>query len=346
MGKREIWVAGYPSFVGGADSELDHNIDLWLMNGVEVHLVPMPACSPEMKILCDQRGCITHDYHPAIFRDKIVVSFCNGHFLDTMQEIYENGKPAAVLWFNCMTWTFEKELVAVNNGWITLHGFVSKFQRSILKPALEKIAPIQEFEGYRPYFNPDNISQNFEFRYNKPDKWFALGRVSRDDYTKFSDDMWNIYYKVCSPLRKKIFILGFGANARKRCGNSPASLDVQVWDPGVVAVKEVYKLLHCMIHKTGGSKESYCRVVPEAFVSGVPVIVEDDFAFPDLIQNGETGYLCKSSDEMSFRASELAFDEEKRKKIIHSAYDVLVNEIASKDACWNAWDKVLSSFGR
>jgi len=37
----EIWVAGYPSFVGGADTELDHNIDLWRMHNIDVNLVPM-----------------------------------------------------------------------------------------------------------------------------------------------------------------------------------------------------------------------------------------------------------------------------------------------------------------
>ena len=37
---KEIWVAGYPSLYGGADTELDHNIDLWRRFGVEVNLVP------------------------------------------------------------------------------------------------------------------------------------------------------------------------------------------------------------------------------------------------------------------------------------------------------------------
>ncbi|CAJ0858052.1 hypothetical protein AMST5_01081 [freshwater sediment metagenome] len=45
---REIWVAGYPSVYGGADTELDHNIDLWRRFGIEVHLVPMPDADPAM----------------------------------------------------------------------------------------------------------------------------------------------------------------------------------------------------------------------------------------------------------------------------------------------------------
>ena len=30
----QIWIAGYPSFYGGADTELDHNIDLWRRFGI------------------------------------------------------------------------------------------------------------------------------------------------------------------------------------------------------------------------------------------------------------------------------------------------------------------------
>jgi len=90
MGKvRELWVAGYPSLFGGADTELDHNIDLWRQSGVEVHLVPMFGCDPAMRRLCDLRGCITHEYSRDVFKDKFVVSFCNGEFLRLLPEIIQ-----------------------------------------------------------------------------------------------------------------------------------------------------------------------------------------------------------------------------------------------------------------
>src|SRR6266545_1454483 len=103
MRTMEIWIAGYPSPFGGADTELDHNIDLWLGQGMAVHLVPMFGCDPASRRRCDERGCITHDYHPRIFKDKLVVSFCNGEFLRLLPEIHALGKPAVTVWFNCMT---------------------------------------------------------------------------------------------------------------------------------------------------------------------------------------------------------------------------------------------------
>lgn len=338
---KAIWVAGAPSFYGGADTELDHNIELWRRFDVEVHIVPMFGLDPKMRQHCIDRGCAVHEYRADIFKDKVVVSYCNGEFLRLLPEIVEKGKPAQVIWGNCMTWTFDHELRAHKNKWIDKFIFVSNFQKGMLKPLLEVHNPVDELEGYRPYFSPTNISQQLQFVYRTPQEWFALGRISRDDANKFSDDMWNIFYKVCTPRNKKVFILGYGPNAHHKTKTAPIGLDWQTWQPNEIPVKQMYSILHAIIHKTGGSRESYCRIVPEAMMAGVPLIVENDYAFPELIDDGVTGYLCKSSDEMSFRASELAFDEEKRKKMIYTAHDYLVNDIASPSKCWMAWERLL-----
>ena len=341
MSKIEIWIGGFPSFFGGADTELDHNIDLWCSKGVEVHLVPLPSYDPLMLEHCEARGCIAHQYEPGIFRSKIVASFCNGEFLRMLPEIMNTGRPRAIAWFNCMTWTFQDEITAHQNGWIDYFGFVSDYQQKMLQPQLEIHRPIKVLAGYRPYYSLTNPSQKLIFNYRVPKEHFAVGRISRDDAGKFSDDMWDIFHKVTAPIPKKVMILGFGSNAKSRCGVPPSKLDWQTWEPNAVPVGKLYNKLHAIIHKTGGSRESYCRIVPEAYASGVPLIVEKDFAFPELIDDGVTGYLCQSSDEMSFRASELAFDETKRKNVIDAGYDYLRSKIASADLCWKAWQDIL-----
>lgn len=341
MKKREIWVAGYPSFVGGADTELDHNIDLWRRYDVKVHLVPLYGCDPKMQRLCKQRGCITHEYQPHIFKDKVVVSFCNGEFLSSLPQIVQSGKPRLVVWFNCMTWNFDAELEAHRHGWIDVFGFQSRYQQSYVAPQLTKIRPLRALDGYRPFLNPDNISQKLEFSYSPPTRWFAMGRVSRDDPAKFPEDMWDIFYKVCAPTPTKTFILGYSKRVAAKTGKPPLGLDWMTWTPGAIPVRKLYQRLHVLIHKTGGSRESYGRIVVEAYAAGVPVIVEDDYAFPDLVVNGVTGFLCQSSDEMSFRASELAFDESKRKTMIKTARRHLLQEVAAPAKCWQVWRHLL-----
>src|SRR5688500_6379169 len=144
MVRHELWVAGYPSYFGGADTELDHNIDLWVANSVQVHLVPMsPWSDPAVRALCDARGCVTQAHQPGISKGKTFGACCTGEILEALPRIVEEGRPRSVVWFNCMTWTFPAEVAAHTNGWIDLHGFVSRYQRGILKPALEAHRPVR-----------------------------------------------------------------------------------------------------------------------------------------------------------------------------------------------------------
>jgi glycosyltransferase involved in cell wall biosynthesis len=343
----ELWIAGYPSFLGGADVELDHNIDLWRSFNVEVNLVPMFGKDAAMESLCRERGCHTHEYQPHIFQNKVVLSYCNGSFLERLPEIYAAGPPAAVIWFNCMTWAFDAELEAQRHGWLTYHGFISDYQRRHLLPKLKECGrPVRTFDGYLPHFNLENHSQKIEFQYRPPSKWYGVGRVSRDDAGKYSADMWSIFNKVCAPIPTKAFVLGYGPHADGKCGPAPPGLDWQTWSPHEIPVRTLFENLHCMIHKTGGSRESFCRVILEAAAFGVPVVVENDYAFPELIVNGETGFLCDSSAEMSFRASQLAFDEELRSRIINQAREQLFKRFANRDECWAPWLRLLSEIGR
>lgn len=333
----EIWVAGYPSFYGGADTELDHNIDLWRRHGIEVHLVPMFESDPKMRRKCNKRGCHTHKYTPSIFDNRIVVSFCNGTFLEKIPEIVEKGRPKKIVWFNCMTWTFEDEKVAHAHGCIDIFGFQTKFQREELTKVLSKYREeIVALEGYKPYFN-DGIN----YKYRPPSEHFAMGRVSRDDPEKFADDIWKIFYKVCSPIKLKTFILGWSPAVEKKTGPPPPSLDWQTWKPNEIPISTFYPKLHCLVHKTGGSRENCPRIIPECWAYGVPFIGENAYGLPELIVDGETGFLCDSSDEMSHRASQLAFDEKLRHRLIEQGRDHLASTYADSQECIEPWLKLL-----
>jgi len=334
---RTVWVAGFPSRYGGADTELDHTIDLWRSAGFAVHLVPMFGATDEMVRSVIARGCEVHAYRPGIFRDRTVVSYCNGEFLRLLPEIVETGRPGRVVWFNCMTWPFENELRAHEAGWIDVFGFVSNYQESQLRPHLERIAPYKTFP-YRPYFNARRVPwQPREFA-----GIYGLGRISRDDSAKFAPDTWQIFDRVLVPanLRKKVFILGHGPNAAARIGLPPVGLDWLTWSPDAIPSADFYRRINTMIHKTGGSSESYCRVVVEAYAHGVVPIVEDAYALPELVVHGETGFRSSDSDEMSYLASVLAFDERRHRAIAEAGRRHL-EELVNQDAALRGWLEVL-----
>jgi hypothetical protein len=338
-GRRSIWVAGFPSDYGGADTELDHQIALWRRQDVDVHLVPMFGADAAVAERQRARGCEIHAYRDDIFRGRTVVSYCNSQFLEHLPRIMAAGRPARVIWFNCMTWLFDAERQAHREGWIDVFGFVSGYQRRQLEPQLAAIRrPVASF-SYRPFFDVDAI----EWSYRRWDGSYRLGRISRDDAGKFAPDTWRIFDRVLVPpgVAKKVYILGYGPNAAARIGAPPAGLDWQTWGPGAIPASTFYRTIDTMLHKTGGSRESYCRVVVEAYAHGVVPIVEDDFAFSELVDHERTGIRASDSDEMSWWASTLARDPARHRAMAEHGRAFLAGELADPATCWAGWRELL-----
>jgi hypothetical protein len=343
---REIWVAGYPSPYGGADTELDHQLDLWLAQDVTVHLVPNDEPDPAIRADLTMRGAVTHAYRPDIFAGKVVVSYCNGAFLERLAEICSAGRPRCVVWVNCMTWAFPHEIECHRLGLIDIFAFQSNYQRLWLLPELNAVRTVQELDGYRPFFSlrrwygggPALTSTSPSFA-----GYYGIGRVSRDDGAKYPADLWTTFSRVTSPRPVKCFVLGWGPNALSKCGlpQEYHQLDWMLWAPTAVPAHQFFRRIHTLMHQTGGSRENWPRVAFEAWASGVVMLAECDFAWPELIDDGETGILCNSSDEFAYRASELAFDEKKRKRIVASAQLKLQAEHCDLKRSFAAWDRIL-----
>jgi glycosyltransferase involved in cell wall biosynthesis len=334
----DVWVAGFPSYYGGADTELDHLIDLFCSFDVNVNLVPMFGCDERMKRTVLERGCSVHAYRDDIFGGKTVVSFCNGQFLAKLPLIMQTAKPKKVIWFNCMTYMFDAERAAHANGWIDYFGFVSEYQQRCLAPEIERIGPYRSFP-YRPFFNTARI----EWSYREFGDSYRMGRISRDDANKFAADTWRIFDRVLVPahLKKKVFILGYGPNAQRKIGAPPPGLDWMTWSGGAIPAGQFYSTIDTMVHKTGGSRESYCRVLIEAYAHGVVPIVESGYAFPELVIHGETGFMTEDSDEMSYFASYLAANPREHRRIAENGRRHLEQTLVSPQACWAGWQQVL-----
>ena len=57
----EICVIGYPSHIGGADTELDHQIHVWQSLGLKVHLFHTGPLDENLKAMkLEERGCVVH----------------------------------------------------------------------------------------------------------------------------------------------------------------------------------------------------------------------------------------------------------------------------------------------
>ena len=333
-------MGGFPGFWGGADTELDHLIDLWRAHDVEVHLVPMHHADPLMVESALSRGCEIHVYQPSIFADRVTVSFCNQNFLAQLPNIIAAGRPRQVVWFNCMTWLFDGDRRAHERGWIDLFGFVSDYQRDCLHDELQGIAPYGVLD-YAPYFNVARTP----WRYREWDGRYVVGRISRDNRSKFAPDTWRIFDRVLVPpdLEKHVLILGYGSNARAAIGEPNPGLQVRTWDCNAIRSERFFAEVDTVVHKTGFSRESYGRFVVECYASGVVPIVEDAYAFPTLVKHGETGYRTSDSDEMSYFASVLAHDRKMHQQMAQNGRDYLRGVLVDSERCWRPWGNLLAT---
>jgi glycosyltransferase involved in cell wall biosynthesis len=331
---REIWVAGSPGRIGGADTELLHLCDLWKSQGIDVHVVPVGGMGDDARHECERSGWKVDPFTPDVFRDRLVVSLCNGEFLKRLPEIAAEGKPRAVVWANCMTWLFDAEKEAHRQGLIDHFLFQSQYQRNRLLPELQQIRPVHELPGYRPFFHlkrwrrEQGPHPSRDGQRSRPRDYFGIGRVSRDDGAKYHPDTWRMLAKVSAPIPVKAFLLGFGENAQKRCGSRPPCewLDWMYWAPGAIPAGEFYQRIHVLMHLTGGSRENWPRTVLEAWASGVVPIVDADFGVQEMVTSGQDGYCVPTAEAATFAASMLAFDERLRKRMVAAGLETLKRE--------------------
>ncbi len=114
----ELCVIGHPSRLGGADTELDHQIRCWAAMGIRVHIChtgPLDANLRGMEL--QDRGCVLHESRDWPSLEGLhCISYCNGEFLQNLPEIKKYARSTTFV--NCMTWNFEAEIKMQAEGHI------------------------------------------------------------------------------------------------------------------------------------------------------------------------------------------------------------------------------------
>jgi hypothetical protein len=341
-----VYVIGAPSYVGGADTELWHTLRLWRSNNLEVALVPTWGLSEEWRKKCEGIGCEVHlPGNPQSLLDvpglrgSIVVSFCNKHFLENASSLRQIG--CKTVWLNCMTWMFDDERKHYRtHGPFDHYVFQSKYQQWSLTCELENYGYC-DASGSVIHGAFDLEAFPFRPLLREPGAPFVIGRISRPDPDKYSSNTWPIYSRMPQPLRARL--MAWDRRIEKKLGTPPE------WAECLEANRETPQLffgkLHCMVQINGGAAENWPRSGLEAMASGVPLVVQNEWGWREMVRHDETGYLCNNDDEFVSCATKLANDDGHRLTMARLARKAMEEDLANPDVIWERWSEVFRRLG-
>ena len=316
-----VLVLGYPHTVGGAGPHCWATIRLWRSLGLDVAMLPLCKVSGnQWTERLDGLGVPTLDdiTGKSARRGDVVVAFCNPKFFTHADAL---RRKARLVWVGCMSYVHGCERTYyADHGPVDRVIVNSRFQEATIRPQLEKHYQPEHVVRIPSCFWPD------EWRFNPRQRGerFYIGRLSRSAPDKFSSSTWRIYEKIRKAVGKDRVharVMAWSPDVERKLGPPPDWCDCL---PVKAETAEAFlHTLHAMVYRNGGAEENRPRVAFEAMASGVPVVAEDEFGWPEVIRHGETGFLAGSHDAFVEHVAALAKDETLRLRIAQQARDYL-----------------------
>lgn len=349
-----IFLCGYPSHVGGACTEAWHTIKMLRRHGVNITCIPTWQAHPEFRQRLEEIGVQTWQEKPANkpgqlvnvpgLEGSIVLAFCNRHFLTQATDFRKLG--CRLVWVNCMTYLFNEEIKHYRqHGLFDRYVWQSHFQRDLLEPRL------QDF-GYdkRNGFLIRGAFEIAEFSFTPRERTngepFTIGRISRADADKFSSNLWKIWRGVRdrANVPVKFRVLGWADNVKRKLGKpQERGIDCICLPPNAEPATVFYSKIDLLWQWNGGARENWPRSGLEAMAVGVPLIVQDQWGWREMVEHGITGFRFRHDLDAINCAVRLTQDEPLRQRIIHAARKIVSEEHANEERIWKGWETLLAS---
>lgn len=334
-----LFVIGYPSGYGGADTELWHVLKLWRAHRLEVTLIPTWSPPFGWRGPCDQIGVRTIELKGpeelpdvANLRGSTVVSFCNGDFLQNAATFRQLG--CTIVWAGCMNWLFDAELAHyARHGPFDAYVFQSRFQRETLLPRLVQHGVRRD--RCHLIRGPIDVTE-FPFlpRRHHAGEAFHVGRLSRVDLHKWHPDTWAIIESIAfRPLRARV--MAWDERLLDLVGPPPDWVETIAGCDS--SSREFLASLHCLFQLSGLATENWSRVGLEAMATGVPIVTDRRGGWQEMIEHGRTGFLAATAQEAADCAGRLATNEALRVEVIHRARKRLTRVLCSPDEIMQSW---------
>jgi len=336
----ELCVIGHPSYLGGADTELDHQIWCWQKMGIKVHVChTWPVDDNCLAMKLEERGCIYHNFRDWRSLEGLhCISFCNGEFLECLEHIRKWARTTTFV--NCMTYNFDAELRCQQRGFIDFHLYQTQLGRERVGERLAQLGQPYRPLMIAPYFH----TADFPFHEVRSKEKFSFGRISRADLDKFHAQQLWIYDAMTAPDPKEGHIVGWDDRIQKKLGHAPDSY-IRTYPERGMTQQDFYAACDAVIMSTD-TFENLPRVAFEAMASGSVLVVDQRGGWTTVVEDGVTGWLCRDAKEFAHKASRCAHEKAEREQMRYDARDRLerISGFAAASRSWSTvfdeWEKL------
>jgi glycosyltransferase involved in cell wall biosynthesis len=154
--------------------------------------------------------------------------------------------------------------------------------------------------------NPSIDTEHYASIHRVQDQVFRIGRWSRGDDIKYSDDFLDLIAAIDIP---NVEFLCMGIPGKFRGAHLRPNM--RFVENGAMPVEELLSQLDVLIFKTHAPAwhEGWCRTVTEAMAAGVVPVVENRGGIPDQVIHGYNGFLCNTNEDFK-RYCELLYTDE------------------------------------
>lgn len=297
--KARIFLFGWPSHVGGADTKVKHLLPLLREMGHEVMCVVNAPSQMETKEWTDYLDSLGVTYGmkedmPDGIEGETCLSLCNPYFNNQgFCEYAKKEKGLKVIWSSEMMWHHEQELQNIKNGLIDKVLYVSEIQKKVLKPE------------YDTHFNreyPSDIVGNFvdpdEFPFFlRKAKPFSIGRLSRADSYKFPEDFPVFYDEITSTCDGQVdyHVMGWKEELEKKYSWFKYKGHQRNWffyNENQIPTNQFLRRIHIHAYPLGHNfVESWGRSTVEAMLTGAIPTSFTGHHISELVEDGVSGYI-------------------------------------------------------
>lgn len=329
--KIPLYIFGWPSFLGGADTKLAHLLVL-LHNHCEITVIPNENRHLHNKIwtrFLDKYG-IRYSMFDRLANklEGFALSMCNECFFIHHIAHRAKEKGLKIIWSSEMMWHHLGELEAIKSGLIDRVLYVSELQKSMLAPDYGDLPSAITGNYIEPEFFP------FKERRNET---FTIGRLSRPDPLKYAEDFPVFYERLELPdTRFRVMAWDHKLKQKYRWFKFDSR-----WDLLPAEKESQVQFLHSLdlfVYPLGHDfRESWGRSTVEAMLTGCIPLVPAGHHLENLIVHGETGFICRDFLEWKECAQRLYCDYPLRKSIATRCREHSETRLCNKPEHLNRW---------